>query len=159
MRQWLMVATAGLMLASCDVQKSGNEAAASPDTPEQVVAAVEESWKSGSAEAAMAHYAPDAVVFSTGALAPTSDRNVITRETAGFMAMKPADFAVTERNTQKLDDDTLVSSGVVGFTAQVGAARQMLRARFSQVLQRQDDGRWLIVHEHMSLPPPGAALP
>ena len=162
MRQWVMIATAGLVLASCDVQKSGNETAAtaaSPDTPEQIVAAVEESWKSGSAEAAMAHYAPDAVVFSTGTLAPTRDRNVITRETAGFMAMKPADFAVTERNTQKLDDDTIVSSGVVGFTAQVGAARQMLRARFSQVLQRQGDGRWLIVHEHMSLPPPGAALP
>ena len=129
------------------------------EDPAQVVAAVEESWKSGSAEEAMKHYAPDAVVFSTGTLAPTSDRNVVTRETAGFMAMKPADFTVTERNTQKLDDDTIVSSGIVGFTAQVGPARQMLRARFTQVLQRQADGGWLIVHEHMSLPPAGSSLP
>ena len=160
MRQWMMIAPAALMLAACDVQKTpaANEAASSDD-PAVIVAAIEDSWRSGSAEQAMAHYAPDAVVFSTGTLAPTRDRNVVTRETAGFMAMKPADFVITERNTQKLDDDTLISSGIVGFTAQVGPARQMARARFTQVLQRQSDGRWLIAHEHMSLPPAGAPLP
>ena len=158
MRAVLLVSA--LLLSACDVQKSGNETqAASPDTPEAIVAAVEDSWKSGSAEQAMALYAPDAVVFSTGTLAPTRDRNVVTRETADFMAMNPADFVVTERHSQKLDDDTLVSSGIVGFTAQVGPARQMLRARFTQVLQRHADGRWLIVHEHMSLPPAGSPLP
>lgn len=161
MRRLTMIAAIGLALGACEVQKNqgGNEAIAASTDPAAIVAAVEQSWQSGSAEAAMAHYAPGAVVFSTGALAPTSDRNVITRETAGFMAMKPADFTVTERNTQKLDQDTLVSSGIVGFTAQVGPARQMLRARFSQVLQKQPDGRWLIVHEHMSLPPAEASLP
>ena len=161
MRQMALVAVMGLALCACEVQKSPQAAkdAAASDDPAEIVAAVEQSWQSGSAEAAMALYAPDAVVFSTGALAPTRDRNVVTRETAGFMAMKPADFTVTERNTQKLDEDTIVSSGIVGFTAQVGPARQMVRARFSQVLQKQADGRWLIVHEHMSLPPAGAPLP
>ncbi|WP_118857306.1 YybH family protein [Sphingomonas mesophila] len=157
---WICVA-GGLLVAGCDVQKSagGNQAEAQAGTPEEIVASVEDSWRSGSAETAMALYAPDAVVFSTGKLAPTRDRNVITQETAGFMAMKPADFAVTERNVQQLDPDTLVASGVVSFTAQVGPARQMARARFTQVLQKQADGRWLIVHEHMSLPPAGAPLP
>ena len=161
MRHMALVAMMGLALCACEVQKSpqATKDGATSDDPAQIVAAVEQSWQSGSAEAAMALYAPDAVVFSTGALAPTRDRNVVTRETAGFMAMKPADFTVTERNTQKLDEDTIVSSGIVGFTAQVGPARQMLRARFSQVLQKQADGRWLIVHEHMSLPPAGAPLP
>ena len=160
MRHWLLLASAGLLLAACDVQKSGNASeAATSDDPAAIVAAVEDSWRSGSAEQAMAHYAPDAVVFSTGTLAPTRDRNIVTRETAGFMAMNPTDFVISDRNSQKLDDDTLISSGVVGFTAQVGAARQMLRARFTQVFQRQSDGRWLIVHEHMSLPPAGAPLP
>jgi len=161
MRHWMLIATAALLLPACDVQKTpeANQAAASSDDPAAIVASVEDSWRSGSAEQAMALYAPDAVVFSTGTLAPTRDRNIVTRETANFMAMKPADFVVTERNSQKLDDDTLVSSGIVGFTAQVGPARQMLRARFTQVLQRQSDGRWLIVHEHMSLPPTGAPLP
>ena len=163
MRQWLLIGVTGLALASCDVSRTpqANEsaAAASADDPAAIVAAVEQSWKSGSAETAMALYAPDAVVFSTGTLAPTRDRNIITRETAGFMAMKPADFTVADRNTQTLDDDTIVSSGVVSFLADVGPARQMLRARFTQVLQKQADGRWLIVHEHMSLPPAGAPLP
>lgn len=154
----------GLALAACEVNKPATQDnsqmnSATLDDAAAVVSAVEKSWQSGSAEEAMKHYAPEAVVFSTGALAPTTDRNVVTRETADFMAMKPADFTVTERNTQTLDDDTVVSSGIVGFTAQVGPARQMLRARFSQVLQKQADGRWLIVHEHMSLPPAGAQLP
>lgn len=152
-----------LLLSACDVQKKpgggDDTAAAAAATPEEAVAAVEQSWRSGSAEAAMAHYAPDAVVFSTQTLPPTRDRNVVTRETADFMAMKPADFTVTERNLQKLDEDSAISSGIVAFTAEVGPARQMLRARFTQALQRQEDGRWLIVHEHMSLPPPGAPLP
>jgi uncharacterized protein (TIGR02246 family) len=154
----------GLALAACEVNRPGTQDdsqmnSATSDDAAAVVSAVEQSWQSGLAEEAMKHYAPDAVVFSTGKLEPTRDRNVVTQETAGFMAMKPADFIVTERNTQKLDDDTLVSSGIVGFTAQVGPARQMLRARFTQVLQKQADGRWLIVHEHMSLPPTGSALP
>ena len=154
---------AGLTLAACEVNKPPQEEsqanAATAEDAAAVITAVEDSWKSGSAEAAMSHYAPDAVVFSTGALAPTRDRNVVTRDTASFMAMKPADFTVAERNTQKLDDDTVVSSGIVSFTAQVGQARPLMRARFTQVLQKQPDGSWLIVHEHMSLPPAGAPLP
>ena len=153
----------GLALAACEVNKPAEQGAqttsATSDDPASVISAIEQSWQSGTAEEAMKHYAPDAVVFSTGKLPPTRDRNVVTQETAGFMAMKPADFTVTERNTQKLDDDTIVSSGIVGFTAEVGPARQMLRARFTQVVQKQADGRWLIVHEHMSLPPTGSALP
>ena len=163
MRQWLLIGMGGLAIAGCDVSRTpqANESAAvaTADDPAAIIAAIEDSWKSGSAETAMSLYAPDAVVFSTGTLAPTRDRNIVTGETADFMAMKPADFVVTERNTQTLDDDTIVSSGIVGFTAQVGPARQMLRARFTQVLQKQADGRWLIVHEHMSLPPAGAPLP
>ena len=164
MRHWVMIAAAGMTLAACEVNKPADQDGShansvTTDDAESVISAVEKSWQSGSAEEAMKHYAPDAVVFSTGKLPPTRDRNVVTQETAGFMAMKPSDFTVTERNTQKLDDDTIVSSGIVGFTAEVGPARQMLRARFTQVLQKQADGRWLIVHEHMSLPPTGSALP
>ena len=164
MRHWVIIAVAGMTLAACQVNKpadrDGSQAnAATADDAESVISAVEQSWQSGSAEEAMKHYAPDAVVFSTGKLPPTRDRNVVTQETAGFMAMKPSDFTVTERNTQKLDENTIVSSGIVGFTAEVGPARQMLRARFTQVLQKQADGRWLIAHEHMSLPPTGSALP
>jgi len=155
---------AGLTLAGCEMsnprqeQESQTNAATAEDAA-TVVSAVEDSWKSGSAEEVMKHYAPDAVVFSTGTLAPTRDRNVVTRDTAGFLAMKPADFVITERNTQQLDEDTIVSSGIVGFTQQMGPARQMVRARFTQVLQKQPDGSWLIVHEHMSLPPAGSPLP
>ena len=163
MRRLTMIAAVSLALAGCDVsrtpQANDTAAAANVDDPAQVVAAVEQSWQSGSAEAAMAHYAPDAVVFSISALNPTRDRNIITRETAGFMAMKPGDFTVAERNTQQLDDDTIVSSGIVSFLGDVGTARQVHRARFTQVLQKQPDGRWLIVHEHMSLPPAGSPLP
>jgi ketosteroid isomerase-like protein len=34
-----------------------------------------------------------------------------------------------------------------------GSARPTISARFTDVFQRQSDGNWKIVHEHVSLPP------
>jgi ketosteroid isomerase-like protein len=39
------------------------------------------------------------------------------------------------------------------FTVAAGAARPTISARFTDVFQRQRDGSWKIVHEHVSLPP------
>lgn len=157
---WIVAAA---MLAACQVRTSGggNEGtvAAAGDDPQKIVEAIEKSWSSGSTEAVMANYAPDFTAFTTGDVAPTTDRNFFTRDTAGFMAMKPADFVVTDPHIQTLDEDTIVSSGVVSFTANMGPGRPVMRVRFTQVIEKQDDGRWLIAHEHMSLPPEPIAQP
>jgi len=126
---------------------------------EKIVEDAEAAWSSDRIEAVMANYAEGAVVFDTSTLAPVTGRNVQTRGNAAFLTMKRADCRVYRRHVQLLDDDTIVASGLLSFTANAGAARQLMRTRYSQVYQRQADGRWKIVHEHMSVPPPGSVLP
>jgi ketosteroid isomerase-like protein len=67
--------------------------------------------------------------------------------------MKPADYHVPDRQIQLLGPDAFVSSGTEMFTVAAGAARPTISARFTDVFQRQPDGSWKIVHEHVSLPP------
>ncbi len=152
-----ILALAGL--AAC--QQQVTNAKLEPPTREQadkIVAATEESYGSGDASAIMAHYADGAVMFDMGVLAPVADRQLQTKFTQGFAATQPRDFTVANRAIQVLDADTFVSSGVTSFTIQLGQARQPVRARFTQVYQRQGDGTFKIAHEHMSAPPAGSPL-
>ncbi len=168
MRSRLMIAVTALALAACNTQQSapanGAEQGATGDPltqadAEKIVADAEAAWSSNRVETVMANYADEAVVFDTSTLPPTTDRNIQTRGNAAFLTMKPADFRVDPRHVQLLDNDTIVASGVLSFTANVGAARPVLRTRYTQVYQRQPDGGFRIVHEHMSSPPPGTGTP
>jgi ketosteroid isomerase-like protein len=167
MRYKLLLGVTALALAGCSVEKtpsnavelSGASATLDQAAAEKIVANAETAWSSGRIEAVMANYADGAVVFDTSTLAPTTDRNVQTRGNAAFLTMKPADFRVDPRHVQLLDNDTIIASGVLSFTANVGAARPVLKTRYTQVYQRQADGSFKIVHEHMSSPPPGTGMP
>jgi ketosteroid isomerase-like protein len=167
MRYKLLLGVTALALAGCSVEKtpsnavelSGASATLDQAAAEKIVADAEAAWSSNRIEAVMANYADSAVVFDTSTLAPTTDRNVQTRGNAAFLTMKPADFRVDPRHVQLLDNDTIIASGVLSFTANVGAARPVLKTRYTQVYQRQADGSFKIVHEHMSSPPPGTGMP
>ena len=168
MRLCLLMGVAALALAGCDAEKQSTAnvaqqgALAGPLTQadaEKLVADAEAAWSSDRIEKVMANYADGAVVFDTSTLAPTTDRNVQARGNAAFLTMKPADFRVDPRHVQLLDNDTIVASGVLSFTANVGANRRVLKTRYTQVYQRQPDGTFKIVHEHMSSPPPGTDMP
>ncbi len=168
MRFSLLVSAAALALAACDNQESTLDNAAAQGaasailtqtSAEKIVSDAEAAWSSERVESVMANYANGAVVFDTTTLPPTTDRNVQTRGNAAFLTMKPADFRVEQRNIQLLGNDAIVASGVLSFTANVGAARPVLRTRYTQVYHRQPDGGFKIVHEHMSSPPPGTGTP
>ena len=165
MRLKLLIGVAALALAGCNAEKSVTAEAGATSGPltqadaEKIVAGAEAGWSSNRVETVMANYADGAVVFDTSALPPTTDRNIQTRGNAAFMTMKPADFRVDPRHVQLLDNDTIVASGVLSFTANAGAARPVLKTRYTQVYQRQPDGGFKIVHEHMSSPPPGTGTP
>lgn len=153
-----VIAALALALAGC------NQTLTAPRPPsqaeaEKIVAAAEAAWSGGNIDAVMANYGAGAVVFDSGTLAPITDRAKQTQLNAGFMTMKPADFRVDPRHVQVLDADTIVASGVISLTAQIDPARQLIRTRYSQVYQKQADGIWMIVHEHMSAPPAGSPLP
>ena len=158
MRRFTPIA-ALLLLAAC--QQQAGEARLVPPTQaqaEKIIETTEKSYGSGNAAEIMAHYADGAVMFDQGLLAPIADRQLQTKLTQGFAATQPRDFTVANRAIQILDADTFVASGVTSFTIQLGQARQPTRARFTQVYQRQGDGSWKIVHEHMSAPPAGSPL-
>ena len=163
---WVMIA--GLALAGCNAEREATSNAAQQGVAsgtltqadaEKIVADAEAAWSGNRIEAVMDNYAEGAVVFDTSTLAPITDRNVQTRGNAAFLTMKPADFRVDPRHVQVLDDDTIIASGILSFTANVGTGRRLLKTRYTQVYQRQPDGNFKIVHEHMSSPPPGTDLP
>jgi ketosteroid isomerase-like protein len=125
----------------------------------QIAEAAEASFTTGDAKAMMAQYGDKAVIIDAASPNPSADRNVQTQWTQTFASMQPADFRVVDRRIQLLGGDAFVSSGVQSFTVAAGAARPTVSARFSDVYQRQKNGSWKIVHEHVSMPPtPAGAL-
>ena len=118
----------------------------------------EASFTRGDTKAIMDQYADNAVMIDASAPNPSTDRKVETGWADNFVSMKPADYKVSDRHIQLLGGDAFVSSGIESFTVAAGAARPTVSARFTDVFQRQKDGSWKIVHEHVSMPPtpPGA---
>ena len=169
MRKLILISAAVAFLGACEVRRdeaSGTGQRVAPagsvsqDEAEKIVGAAHAAFTSGDAFQIMEHYAPGASVFDPAHIDATTDRATQTKWTADFVAMKPSDLVTQPREVRALDADTIVASGIAAFLAQMGPNRQRLRVRYSQVFERQSDGRWLIVHEHMSMPPgpagPGA---
>jgi ketosteroid isomerase-like protein len=101
----------------------------------------------------MGQYAEGAVIFDAGHPTFSTDRKVQTGWAQDFVSMKPTDYHVPDRQIQILGPDAFVSSGTEIFSVSAGSATPTISARFTDVFQRQSDGSWKIVHEHVSLPP------
>ena len=119
----------------------------------------EASFTTGDVNAVMRHYANGAVMIDASNAAPSTDRKVQTGWAQAFVSMKPADYHVPDRHIQIVGPDAFVSSGTEVFTVKAGAANPTVSARFTDVFQRQKDGSWKIVHEHVSMPPTAAGQP
>ena len=169
MRHLMFLAAAAVSLAGCNVQTSANgdassdassvAGAPSQSEAEAEVAAVTRDFLSGDAMKIMAHYAPGAVMLDAANPTPTADRNDQTRFATEFVSMKPSDLVADLKTIQILGKDIFVASGIASFLADVGPGRDRLSVRYTQVFQRQPDGRWLIVNEHMSMPPAAPGSP
>ncbi len=163
MRKVMTMAAITLALTGCDFKTAvtadnGSVTAASMTPPtvaeaDKVVGEAYAAFIGGDAIAMMGHYAPGATVIDAANNAPSSDRATITKWNADFAAMKPSDLVTNPRMVQVLDADTIVSSGIAAFLADVGGNRRRVSVRYTHVFQRQPDGRWLIVAEHNSIPP------
>lgn len=146
-----------LLLAGATVALTGCSNAPKPLTQDEAKAIVdkaEASWTAGDTAKIMAFYAPGAVMFDAVAPAPTTNRGVQTKWTDAFVAMKPSNLRAPDRRVQVLDADTIIASG----TATVDAAAPKpgsVSIRYTDVYQKQADGTWLIVHEHLSDVPKG----
>ena len=147
------------LIATACSPASGDKAAdpaAKPPTEAEagvIVDKVETSYTSGNAATIMANYAPDAVFFDLAVSEPTDDRATATKWTEGFVAMKPSNFSPGNRKIQVLDADTFITSGIAIFDTVMDAKPARMSLRYTDVYQKQADGSWQIVHEHLSLPP------
>ena len=152
MRLWI-VSTLGLMaLAGCK-QAEGQRPAVTKAEASRIAEQAEASFTSGNVDAVMKQYANDAVMFDAAHPNLSTDRAVQTGWARDFVSMKPANYRVPDRQIQLLGPDAFISSGTEMFTIESGAARPTISARFTDVFQRQRDGNWKIVHEHISMPP------
>jgi uncharacterized protein (TIGR02246 family) len=161
MRNTLTIGTLALALTGCNAvanKPDDNRSGLSANTRsvadlEKIVGDVYAPFSSGDATKMMANYAPDAVVIDAANNLPSQDRALITKRTADFAALKPTDLSYNPRIIQAINADTIVSSGITAFLADVAGHRQRVSVRYTHVLARQPDGRWLIVAEHNSIPP------
>ena len=125
----------------------------------KIAEAAEANFTTGDVKKIMAQYADGAVMFDASHPGYSTDRKTQTGWSQDFVSMKPADYHVPDRQIQVVGPDSFVSSGTEVFTISAGAARPQISARFTDVFQRQGDGSWKIVNEHVSLPPQPQTTP
>ena len=142
---------AALALSGCKLQHSAQPVTKAEAT--RIAEAAEANFTTGDVKKVMAQYADGAVMFDGSHPTFSTDRKAQTDWARDFVSMKPADYHVPDRQVQVLGPDAFVSSGTEVFTIAAGNARPQISARFTDVFQRQSDGSWKIVHEHVSLPP------
>ena len=147
-----------LLAAACQKAPSGQP----PVTEAQaarIAEAAEANFTTGDLKKIMAQYADGAVMIDAATTEPSADRKVQTGWARTFVSMTPAEYKVPNRHIQLLGGDAFISSGIETFTVAAGAARPTVSARFTDVFQRQKDGSWTIVHEHVSMPPTPTGAP
>jgi ketosteroid isomerase-like protein len=155
MRLSSAVALAIIALAGCK-QAQTDHAPVTKAEATRIAEQAEATFTSGNVDAIMRQYADGAVMFDSSHPGFSTDRKVQTGWARDFVSMQPADYRVPDRQIQIVGPDAFISSGTEVFTVAAGSARPTISARFTDVFQRQRDGSWKIVHEHVSLPPPPA---
>ena len=149
-----LLAVSLFALAACNQQPAAPPQAATVPTDVEaaaIVDAAEAAWTSADTAKIMASYKEGGVWFDPVAVEPSADRAVQTKWTDGFTAMKLTEKSVAAKNVQVLDADTIVASGIATFKSGPGA--DPVTFRYTDVYEKQADGKWLIVHEHLSATP------
>ena len=141
-----------LAIAGCKQAPAGHAAVTKAEAA-TIAEQAEANFTTGKVDDVMRQYAEGAVLFDAGHPTLSTDRKVQTAWARDFVSMKPTDYHVPDRQIQLLGPDAFISSGTEVFTIVSGTTRPTLSARFTDVFQRQPDGSWKIVHEHVSLPP------
>ena len=151
--------TIALVLTAGCMKKGGEHTPVTEAEATAIAERAEASFTTGNVDAIMAQYANGAVMIDASNPTPSTDRKVQTGWAKAFVSMKPTDYHVPDRHIQIVGPDAFISSGTEMATIEAGAARPTISARFTDVFERQGDGSWKIVHEHVSMPPSSAGKP
>jgi ketosteroid isomerase-like protein len=150
--RFLIASSLGLFVLGCKPGPANHIPVTKAEATE-IAEQAEASFTTGDVNAVMRQYAEGAAMIDASDPRPSIDRKVQTGWARTFVSMKPADYHVPDRRIQIVGPDAFVSSGTEIFTVSAGNARPTVSARFTDVFQRQPDGSWKIVHEHVSMPP------
>jgi ketosteroid isomerase-like protein len=124
---------------------SDSDAAAAAD-------AAQAAWASMDAAKIDSVYASNVVGFDPVEPPLSTERTNWTKLQQGFAEMKFDHVDLPNRTIQVLDDTTFIVSGTANFTSKDGPVKAM-PMRFTDVYQKQADGKFLIVNEHVSQVP------
>jgi len=162
-RKLMLAAAAMLVLTGCDQlgTKAGETPAEAPapaalPTQADVDAAydrLDAALKAKDAAALAAFYAPTAVLVDPmqNAVVRNDPANAVAGTTE-WLKMEPA-YTVNSVETQILDADTFVASGVITMDFKRNGRPTWVVQRFTDVWQKQADGQWQIVTSHVSNAP------
>lgn len=157
----LMAAAIGLAACSQQAAKPAHPAEAATVSEADAAAiadATQAAWTTMDVAMIEAPYARDVVAFDPG-VAPLSTTWANWHKLQqGFAAMKFDKISVPDRKIQRVDADTFIVSGTGTMTSTAGKLKSAT-LRFTDVYQKQPDGKWLIVNEHASMAPAAAAAP
>ena len=153
----LSVIAATLLLAAC--QQPAARPAVTEAEAQMIALDAESTFTTGDLGKIMDHYADQAVMIDASTVNPSTDRKIQTGWAKNFISMKPADYQVADRHIQLVGPDAFISTGIERFTVGAGTARPTVSARFTDIFQRQSDGKWKIVNEHVSMPPTPTGQP
>ncbi|MEO7786453.1 MAG: nuclear transport factor 2 family protein [Sphingomicrobium sp.] len=142
-----------------DEGEEHHEKGAKPVTEAEAKAVTEATiaaWTSMDAGKIDAVYAPDVVGFDTFVPALSTDRANWTKNQQGFAAAKLDKETMTQSKIQLVDDRTFIWSSVADMTSSSGTTKPVT-IRCTDVFRKQDDGKFLVINEHCSVPPKAAA--
>ena len=109
-------------------------------------------WISMKPSTIEAIYASDVIGFDPVDPTISTDWDHWAKLQEGFAGMKFNGIQVADRHIQRLDADHFIASGTATLTSTDGPTKSATM-RFTDVYERQADGRWLIVNEHVSMKP------
>lgn len=163
MRKLFATAALAALLAACQppaAQQSTPTEAATPPAPVVLTEAeasaiadkLGETVAAGNLDQVVALYAPDAVAFSalSNDMITTTEANRADGEAILKLAPKTT---LNARKVQVLDADTFVDSGVMTWDITKNGKPTWIVVRYTDVFQKQTDGSWKVVAEHLSPTP------
>jgi ketosteroid isomerase-like protein len=150
-----LIALALVALCTTTGCQEQNAVAAVPSDADPTAAAdkTQKAWASMDLKQILALYANDIVGFDPVEPALSSSWANWDRLNQAFVKMKFDALTVSDRKIQILDANTFVASGTGHMTSKDGPMKTA-DVRFTDVYEKQEDGSWLIVNEHVSMVPP-----
>lgn len=147
-----LLSCAALLLAGCQQKAEAPPPPAKLSDGDATIIANRNEVEFASTDAARikAVYAPDIVAFDPGVEGLITDRAAFDKAQDEFAAMKFDSFERKDRKVQVLDADTFIVSGTSAIGSTVKPSNNGV-FRYTEVYQKQPDGKWQIVNEHISM--------